>query len=291
MALNVPLTGSMSKGQLGLVHLPRMWQKGLLKNSGLLPDDYVFADRGFDLRMMDGVGIDPAAFVPFLQTRPSYLETEAWVRAHATKLANLTATNELILNRSISAEFGAPLREAVGISDASFDNGAILNNLDDLVGLHAYLVARRGQRLDPIVPAITPLASGPLGLLHLPRLWGKAVIKAAGALPEGYFSGTGPLDEQLSEAIGMDLAASVRCTADLPSYIAYEGWVRDNATALNAETIAAWNERMRTREMRAESAVGAQAAAGISDATERRSALLNDLQDWQLLHEQLTAAA
>ena len=39
MALNIPLTGSMAKGPLGLVHLPRMWQKALLKKTGVLPDD------------------------------------------------------------------------------------------------------------------------------------------------------------------------------------------------------------------------------------------------------------
>jgi len=47
MPLNVPLTGSMVPGPLGLAHLPRMWQKGMLTSIGVLPDDYLFG-RGFD---------------------------------------------------------------------------------------------------------------------------------------------------------------------------------------------------------------------------------------------------
>jgi hypothetical protein len=290
MALNVPLTGSMADGLLGLVHLPRMWQKGLLKAVGALPDDYVFAERGFDQRMMEGVGIDAAAFVAFLQTLPSYLETEAWVRTHATKLDNVSVTNGEIVNRSMSTQFAEKLRASTGIADAAFDNGARLNNLDDLHSLHAYVVANRGKTVEPVSPAITGLATGPLGILHLPRLWGKAVLKAIGALPEGYHSGSGPLDEQLAEAIGMDLTASVAYTnAELPTYVAYEAWVGTNATNLKPEPIHEWNERMKTRQKREEMATAERAELGLTNSGERGGRLLNDLLDWQLFHRQITA--
>jgi len=289
MALNVPLTGSMADGPLGLVHLPRMWQKGLLKTVGALPDDYVFAERGFDKYMMEGVGLDAGAFVPFLETLPTYLETEAWVRAHAGNLANIAETNALITGRSMSAQGAEKLRGATGIADDAFDNGARLNNLDDLQSLHAYVVAHRGQKIEPIAPAITSLLTGPLGILHLPRLWGKAVIKAIGALPDGYNSGHGRLDEDLAAAIGMDLAASVRYTHDeLPTYIAYEAWVRKNATNLKPEPIATWNELMKTRQKREDMATAERAELGLTDSTERGGRLLNDLLDWQLFGEQIT---
>jgi hypothetical protein len=292
MPLNVPLTGSMAPGPLGLAHLPRMWQKGLLSTLGVLPDDYLFGDRGFDLRMMEGVGIDPGAFIPFLRTIPTYLETETWVRGHATKLDAVAATSEMILNRSMSPEHAAPLREAAAIGDASFDNGARLNNIDDWVTLHQYVVTRRGQAPETIVPAISSLAAGPLGLLHLPRLWGKAVIKAIGALPEGYHSGSGPIDEQLAETIGMDLAASVRFTNDeLPSYLDYEQWVREHATKLDAATMDAWNHRMRTREKPVPLAAQERAILGIADESERRGVLLNDLIDWHEWHAQIADRA
>lgn len=286
--LNVPLTGSMADGPLGLVHLPRMWQKALLTTVGALPGDYVFAERGFDKYMMEGVGIDVNAFVPFLQTAPTYLETEAWVRANAGNLGGTAATNDMIVGRSMSAEGSARLRAATGIADATFDNGARLNNLDDLQSLHAYVTAHRGQQVEPIIPAISGLLTGPLGILHLPRLWGKAVIKAIGALPEGYHSGSGPLDEQLADALGMDLAASVRYTDGLPTYIAYEAWVAKNAT-LDPAKISEWNERMKTRQKREEMATAERAEVGLTGSDERGGRLLNDLVDWHLFHQQIIA--
>ncbi len=288
--LNVPLTGSMAFGPLGLAHLPRMWQKGLLFTRGLLPEDYAFGDRGFDQRIMNGVGIDPDAFIPYLKTMPAYLETEAWVRENATKLDAVAATSEMIVNRTPpSQEVGDKLRAAVGISDVTVNNTALLSNVDDWIALHAYIVAHKGQTVAPMIPAITSLAEGPLGILHLPRLWGKAMIKTLGALPEGYHSGNGPLDDQLADTIGMDLAESVRYTnADLPPYLVYERWVRDHATKLDADTLAAWNLRMRTREKPAPLAAEERKILGITDESERRGVLLNDLIDWHLWHEEIT---
>lgn len=291
MPLNVPLTGSMVPGPLGLAHLPRMWQKGMLTSLGVLPGDYLYG-RGFDQRIVEGIGIDPAAFMPFLATLPSYLETESWVRSHATKLEAVDATSDLIVNRAVSPEFGAKLRAGVGIADASFDNGAQLNNIDDWVTLQQYVLARRGKPAEVIVPAISSLATGPLGLLHLPRLWGKAIIKAGAALPEGFHSGSGPLDVQLAETIGMDLAASVRYVdAELPPYLVYERWVRDHATGLDAATIAAWNERMRTRDKPPAMAAEERAVLGLADETLGGSAILNDLIDWHLWHEEIVSRA
>ncbi len=163
MPLNVPLTGSMAPGLLGLVHLPRMWQKGLLFTRGMLADGYIFADRGFDARMMDGVGIDAAAFVPFIKTMPNYLAVEAWVRDHATKLDAVAATSDMIVNRSMSAEHAVPMRAVIGLTDATFDNGARLGNLDDCVTLRDYVLANRGRTVAPVIPAVTSLATGPLG--------------------------------------------------------------------------------------------------------------------------------
>lgn len=291
MTLVVPLTGSMVAGPLGLAHLPRMWQKGLLKNIGALPDDYVFADRGFDLRMMDGVGIDPAEFVPFLATLPSYLETEGWVRANATKLDEVMSTSEKILVHNIqNLEVAKKMQERAGL-DPSFLNGAQLNNIDDWMTLRDFVAANAGtSKLDTIVPAISSAATGPIGIWHLARLWGKAIVKAGGALPEGYFSGEGPVDTRCAETLGFDLAASVKFTSTLPTYMEYERWVRANATKLDAATIGAWNEGLRTREKPEHVAAPEREMLGITDPNERRSVLLNDLVDWHLFHQQVIAA-
>jgi len=291
MTVIVPLTGSMVAGPLGVVHLPRMWQKGLLKTIGVLPDDYVFAERGFDQRMMEGIGVDAAAFVPFLESLPTYLETEAWVRKNATKLDGADDINAFILNRNMSSEFAQKMRERCGIADANFGSGTRLNNLDDLASLHEFVVAHRGQKVAPISPAVSSLLEGPLGVQHLPRLWAKAMIKTLDALPEGYHSGSGPLDEQVSDVIGMDLAAAVKyIAAELPTYIAFEAWVRKNATKLNAESIGPWNERLGIREKPEHVAAPERALLGMTDEKERRGVLLNDMVDWYYFHEDVKAA-
>jgi hypothetical protein len=287
--LNVPLAGSMVPGPLGLVHLPRMWQKVSLSTLGMLPGDYNVVTRGFDVRIMDELGLDPEMFVPFLKTFPSYLATEDWVRVHSTKLDAIEGTNAAILGREMSEENAGKLRVAIGLEDPAFANGARLNNLDDAASLHAYVLANRGK-LEPVIPAMSSLATGPLGLLHLPRLWAKAIIKAAGALPEGYNSGRGPLDENFAEAIGMDLGAAVAyVNAEMPSYLAFEGWVRGNAGKLDSFSMTAWNDWMRHREKPEAIAAPERAMVGIGDATMRRSTLLNDLVDWHLWHEQVAA--
>jgi hypothetical protein len=114
-----------------------MWQKVTLSTLGLLPGDYNVVTRGFDVRIMDELGLDPEMFVPFLKTLPSYLETEDWVRVHASTLAAIEGTNAAILSREMSEENATKLRVAVGIADATFANGARLNNLDDAASLHA----------------------------------------------------------------------------------------------------------------------------------------------------------
>ena len=288
---SVPLIGPMVTGPLGVCELPRMWQKGLLKTIGVLPSEYAFGDRGFDKYMMDGIGIDRDAFVAHLATLPTYLQTEAWVREHATSLAAKDAPNTFILERVMSAEGSQGVRDRAGIGDASFANGARLTSLDDLVALHAYVVAHRGKTLPPFAPAVSSLLAGPLGLLHLPRLWAKAMIKTIGALPEGYHSGSGPIDEQLAETIGMDLAASVAFTeSTLPSYIAYETWVRENATNLTATAMDPWNQRIPVREKPEHIAAPERELLGIDDPAQRGSRLLNDLIDWHYVHEEIAAA-
>jgi hypothetical protein len=286
MTLVVPLAGSMVAGPLGLVHLPRLWQKGLLKRVGVLPDDYVYADRGFDQRMMDGVGIDPAAFIPYLETRPSYLATEGWVRDHASKLDQVEATCEKIVGHNIqNLEVAARMQDRAGL-DRSFLSGAQLNNIDDWQSLRDYVAEHKGSD-GTIVPAISAFALGPIGIVHLARLWGKAIIAAGGSLPEGYHTGRGPLDEMLAEAIGFDLAGSVQFTNTLPSYMAYEAWIREHATKLDSQSIETWNAGMRVREKPERVAAPERELIGIGDPNERRGVLLNDLVDWHFFHQQV----
>jgi hypothetical protein len=288
----VPLIGSAIPGPLGLVHLPRMWLKGLLSTVGALPDDYYFATRGFDQRLMDAVGIDAAAFVPFLQTLPTYLETEAWVRANAAKLdpASIAAANEMICTRDMPAEPAARAREAIGITDPTVTASAYLANLDDMASLHASLVRRRGEHLEAIVPAVSSLAFGPLGMMHLPRLWTKAALKTCGALPDGWRSGPPiGLDVSSAAAIGLDAAAVAEFLTSLPTYLQFEEWVVAHASEAEPATIEAHNAGLLAREKPPERAEEDREEIGTSDRSLCRAVAINDLLDWTALHTQVLA--
>ena len=274
MTLVVPLTGSMVAGPLGLAHLPRLWQKALLKTVGCLPADYKSGTGGFDTAVTKGVGIDLQALVNFLRVIPTYEETEAWVRANATNLGGVPETTEYLVQREMPADRAAAMRERCGITNAQFGRNAYLNNIDDLATLHEYLIASRDAVPSPIVPAVSSFAKGPLGLVHLPRMWTKAAVKAAGALAESYHTDSEALDQRLAEAIRMDLRAAMRfISAALPSYMTFERWIRDHVGAIDLNAVARWNDTVQSVEATA------------------HAVLRSDVLDWTLLHDEVVTTA
>jgi len=144
--------------------------------------------------------------------------------------------------------------------------------------------------VEPIVPLISSSVSGPLGATHLPRLWLKILLHALGRLPEGYRHGEGGFDGMTIEGLGIDPDAFVAfIERERPSYLACEAWVRAHATKVDATSIAAHNERILTREKPADAAAEARRYIGLPDDSITRSIPLNDLDDWTLVHERLTA--
>ncbi len=84
-----------------------------------------------------------------------------------------------------------------------------------------------------IAPVISSSVAGPLGILHLPRLWLKLVLHALGKLPEGYRAGSGGFDDRLGEYFGIERDALVAyVTQELPQYGDLERWIVANARDL-----------------------------------------------------------
>ena len=140
-----------------------------------------------------------------------------------------------------------------------------------------------------IAPVISSSVAGPLGILHLPRLWLKLTLHALGCLPEGYRAGSGGFDDRLCEYLGIEREALVAyISEELPPYGALERWVEANARDLSPRTIAAFNARIRSGEV--PEAVGAERRErfGIADASFANAIALNDLDDWAALHAELT---
>jgi len=141
----------------------------------------------------------------------------------------------------------------------------------------------------PIVPVLSSSVAGPLGVKHLPRLWLKILLHAVGRLPNGYRHGNGGFDEFLTTALGIDNAAFVEyIETKRPDYLTLETWVRENATLLNEETIAAVNERVASANLPEQMLAERVAQLGIPDTTITEAVALNNLDDWAAMHASLT---
>jgi len=137
-------------------------------------------------------------------------------------------------------------------------------------------------------PLISTRTIGPLGLVHLPRLWLKMRLAAKGMLAEGYRFGEGGFDGVLLDALGIqgdDAVAYV--TKSQPSYFEFEDWVREQANpdSLEAEAIDALNERILTfpkpEPVRSETLD----LLGLPQSDkEWLGTDLNDLEDWYGIH-------
>src|SRR5207249_403854 len=83
------------------------------------------------------------------------------------------------------------------------------------------------------VPLISSGVAGPLGALHLPRLWLKVSLEAAGKLAAGYPGIGAGYDTMTINALGLDAdAVKSFITSNKPTYPAFEAWVRQNGKKL-----------------------------------------------------------
>src|ERR1700747_2406187 len=83
----VPMISSGTAGPLGMLHLPRMWQKVSLESQGKLAAGYPGIGRGFDAMTCAALGLEEEAVKDFIKkNKPTYLQFEVWVRKNAKSL-------------------------------------------------------------------------------------------------------------------------------------------------------------------------------------------------------------
>ena len=99
---------------------------------------------------------------------------------------------------------------------------------------------------DTYVPMISSGTAGPLGVLHLPRLWQKVSLEAQGKLAPGYPGIGRGYDAMTCAALGLDEQAVEELhQQEKPTYPQFEAWVRQNAKSLNQEAIEKHNAAVR----------------------------------------------
>ena len=143
-----------------------------------------------------------------------------------------------------------------------------------------------------IIPLISTDTVGPLGVKHLPRLWLKALLAAEGQLPEGYKDIRPGFDFMLLEGIRIDPeAARTFINENTPSYLEFEAWIRDQpGVDVSPENIAAVNKEIETRQKAPESRTKMLKTLGLPEDTPfGDSIMMNNLDDWREIHEQVTS--
>ena len=129
---------------------------------------------------------------------------------------------------------------------------------------------------DTYVPLISSGVAGPLGVVHLPRLWQKVSLEDKG------------FDAMTLAALGLEEQA-VRdyIKQNKPTYPQFEAWVKKNAKSLNREAIEKHNAAVRGYNADDETRRGILGACGIPDdvSAPKDAVNLNNLDDWYEFHQ------
>ena len=143
--------------------------------------------------------------------------------------------------------------------------------------------------MNTIVPLISSGVAGPLGVLHLPRLWLKVSLEQRGKLAPGYPGVGKGYDQMVIDALGLNKEGVVDyIKTQKPTYPQFENWVRQQPGAkLDKGTIEKLNASIRGYihdDATRKSVCGANAIP--DDANAPRDAVnLNNLDDWKEFHE------
>ena len=138
-----------------------------------------------------------------------------------------------------------------------------------------------------LIPLISSGSAGPLGAIHLPRLWSKLLLSAKGQLEEGYDECGQGFDQMTLDGLKIDRDAAVSFVKDnLPTYPAFEKWVLEQrGGSIPASEIEASNAAIAGYNHGDETRSEILSAAGIKDDGSILDAVnLNNLDDWTELH-------
>lgn len=143
----VPLISSGTAGPLGILHLPRLWQKVSLEAAGKLADDYPGIGGGYDSMVLDALGVNHEATKKFIdESKPTYPAFEKWIREQAgakVNKQNIHKLNVSILGYIHDDETRKGILSACGITDETTvcPDAVNLNNLDDWQAFHQSVLA------------------------------------------------------------------------------------------------------------------------------------------------------
>jgi len=145
---------------------------------------------------------------------------------------------------------------------------------------------------DTYVPMISSGTAGPLGVLHLPRLWQKVSLDAAGKLAPGYPAIGRGFDAMTCAALGLDeQAVTDYIKQNKPTYPQFEAWVKKNAKSLDKEAIEKHNAAVRGYNHEDETRKNILGQCNLPDdvSAPKDAVNLNNLDDWYEFHQAVLA--
>jgi Domain of unknown function (DUF5069) len=141
---------------------------------------------------------------------------------------------------------------------------------------------------DTYVPMISSGTAGPLGVLHLPRLWQKVSLESQGKLAAGYPGIGRGYDAMTCAALGLEEnAVQDYIKQSKPTYPQFEAWVKKNAKSFNKEAIEKHNAAVRGYIHDDETRKNILGNCSLPDDTSapRDAVNLNNLDDWYEFHQ------
>jgi hypothetical protein len=134
------------------------------------------------------------------------------------------------------------------------------------------------------VPIISSSTVGPLGVMHLPRLWTKLTLGNAGLLPEGHdYCGKG-FDQMTISNLGLEREKVIEFVKSTkPTYVKFESWVKAHGKT-DAETIKKHNDAVTGYNHGDDTVKSIQGNIGLADSNVKDAVTLNILEDLNDLH-------
>ena len=142
--------------------------------------------------------------------------------------------------------------------------------------------------MNTIVPLISSGVAGPLGVLHLPRLWLKLSLESTGKLAPGYPGAGMGYDQMVIDGLGLNRDAVINFVKQSrPTYPQFEGWVKKSGTKLDKGSIDKLNSAIRGYIHDDETRKSILGANGLPDdsGAPKDAVNLNNLDDWKEFHE------
>lgn len=141
-----------------------------------------------------------------------------------------------------------------------------------------------------IIPMISSGTAGPLGVLHLPRLWLKASLGAAGKLHPDYPALAPGYDQMVLGALGISVDAfAAFIAAEKPTYPRCEAWILEQCGgSLDPKVVADLNASIAGYHHKDEVRESILDANGLPDDGSILDAInLNNLDDWLSFHKEV----